>query len=155
MIHFNEVVALSLALYLSSFSFVLTTAINEKKQWTFLNRVNILLESSETRNYEVKVKTLYGNQLVAILQARITTKVKRSSAPFPQYCNSVLTYDAELNPDPTIYSTTKNSQTKKGNITVTHLNVRAIISVENFYLVSETIKEHICHASAILDSKQG
>lgn len=90
--HFNEVVALSLALYLSPFSFVLTTPINVKKHWTFLNRVNIVLESSETRNYE----TLYGNELVAILQprwrikARIPTKVKRSSAPSPRYCNSIL-----------------------------------------------------------------
>ena len=49
--HFNEVVALSLALHLLSFSFVLTTPSNVKKQWTFLNRVNIVLESSETRSY--------------------------------------------------------------------------------------------------------
>ena len=81
--HFNEVVTLSLALHLSSFSFVLTTPSNVKSEWIFLKSDNIVLESSETRNYEVKVKTLYGNQLVAILQlrwrikARITTKVKR------------------------------------------------------------------------------
>ena len=93
---------------------------------------------------------------MAILQPRwrikagITTKVKRSSAPSPRYCNSVLTFHpvlklihgVELNPGPKIYSTTKNSQTKKGNVTVAHLNVRSIISRENFYLVTETIKEN-------------
>lgn len=97
------------------------------------------------------------------IRARFTTKVKRSSPPSPLYCNSVLTFhpilklihDVELNPGPKIYSTTKNSQTKKANVTDAHLNMRSIISRENFYLVIETIKENNYHIFAISESWLG
>ena len=45
--------------------------------------------------------------------------------------------------------------TKKANVTVAHLNVHSIISCENFYVVTETIKENNYYIFTISESWLG